>query len=94
MGRLLLFARSRTDVLFDVDKATLKPGESAELKSPFGHTYRFTHLGISQYEALNRVVLPRRPRSVGQTAAMLVKPGGRGSECSTRSRWVGRVSAM
>src|ERR687889_2214898 len=35
---------------------TLKPGESTELKSPFGHTYRFTHLGISQYEALNRVV--------------------------------------
>jgi cytochrome c-type biogenesis protein CcmF len=37
-------------------EATLKPGESVELKSPFGHTYRFTHLGISQYEALNRVV--------------------------------------
>jgi cytochrome c-type biogenesis protein CcmF len=37
-------------------EATLKPGESVEMKSPFGHTYRFTHLGISQYEALNRVV--------------------------------------
>ncbi|HEX2249873.1 MAG TPA: heme lyase CcmF/NrfE family subunit [Gemmatimonadales bacterium] len=37
-------------------EATLKPGESVELESPFGHTYRFTHMGISQYEALNRIV--------------------------------------
>ena len=37
-------------------EATLKPGESVEVSSPFGHTYRFTHLGISQYEALNRIV--------------------------------------
>jgi cytochrome c-type biogenesis protein CcmF len=37
-------------------EATLKPGESVEMSSPFGHSYRFTHLGISQYEALNRVV--------------------------------------
>jgi len=37
-------------------EATLKPGESVELSSPFGHTYRFTHVGISQYEALNRIV--------------------------------------
>jgi cytochrome c-type biogenesis protein CcmF len=37
-------------------EATLKPGESLELGSPFGHTYRLTHMGISQFEALNRVV--------------------------------------
>jgi cytochrome c-type biogenesis protein CcmF len=37
-------------------EATLKPGESVEMSSPFGHTYRFTHLGVSQYEALNRLV--------------------------------------
>jgi cytochrome c-type biogenesis protein CcmF len=37
-------------------EATLKPGDSVELSSPFGHTYRFTHIGISQYEALNRIV--------------------------------------
>jgi cytochrome c-type biogenesis protein CcmF len=37
-------------------EATLKPGDSVEMRSPFGHTYRFTHLGISQYEALNRIV--------------------------------------
>ena len=37
-------------------QATLRPGESATLKSPYGHTYTFTHLGISQYNALNREV--------------------------------------
>ena len=37
-------------------EATLKPGDSVEMSSPFGHTYRFTHMGISQYEALNRIV--------------------------------------
>jgi cytochrome c-type biogenesis protein CcmF len=52
-------------------EATLKPGESVELESPFGHTYRFTHMGISQYEALNRMVsaatvqVARDGRSVG-----------------------------
>jgi cytochrome c-type biogenesis protein CcmF len=37
-------------------EATLRPGESAELRSPYGHTFRFTHLGVSQFEALNRIV--------------------------------------
>jgi cytochrome c-type biogenesis protein CcmF len=37
-------------------EATLKPGESAQLASPFGHTYTFTHLGVSQYNELNRLV--------------------------------------
>jgi cytochrome c-type biogenesis protein CcmF len=37
-------------------EATLKPGESATIASPFGHTYTLTHVGISQFEALNRIV--------------------------------------
>src|SRR6059036_227768 len=37
-------------------EATLKPGESASIRSPYGWTYRLTHLGISQYDALNRQV--------------------------------------
>jgi cytochrome c-type biogenesis protein CcmF len=37
-------------------EATLKPGDSVEMRSPFGHTYRFTHLGVSQFETLNRIV--------------------------------------
>src|SRR5207245_503724 len=35
---------------------TLRPGEAATLKSPYGWTYTFTHLGVSQYDALNRQV--------------------------------------
>ena len=37
-------------------EATLRPGESAELRGRDGHVYTFTHLGISQYNALNRQV--------------------------------------
>jgi cytochrome c-type biogenesis protein CcmF len=37
-------------------QATLQPGESVTLKSPYGHVYTFTHLGISQYNALNREI--------------------------------------
>jgi len=37
-------------------EATLRPGESAELKGSDGHLYTFTHLGVSQYNALNRQV--------------------------------------
>jgi cytochrome c-type biogenesis protein CcmF len=37
-------------------EASLKPGQSATLRSPYGHTYTFTHLGVSQYDRLNRFV--------------------------------------
>ncbi len=37
-------------------EATLRVGESVDVKSPYGHTYTLTHMGLSQYEALNRVV--------------------------------------
>jgi cytochrome c-type biogenesis protein CcmF len=37
-------------------EASLKPGESVSMRSPFGQELTFTHLGISQYEALNRFV--------------------------------------
>ncbi len=37
-------------------EVTLRPGESATLRSPYGWTYKVTHLGISQYDALNRQV--------------------------------------
>ncbi len=42
---------------FRVDReATLKPGQSVDVRSPYGHTYHLTHLGVSQYQALNRIV--------------------------------------
>jgi cytochrome c-type biogenesis protein CcmF len=37
-------------------EASLKPGESVTMQSPFGHELTLTHLGVSQYEALNRFV--------------------------------------
>ncbi len=37
-------------------EASLRPGESIEMRSPYGHTYTLTHLGISQYEQMNRFV--------------------------------------
>jgi cytochrome c-type biogenesis protein CcmF len=55
-GILIYFAAFAGMAFKTEREATLKPGESVELRSPFGHTYTFTHVGISQYEALNRVV--------------------------------------
>ncbi|MBM4188584.1 MAG: heme lyase CcmF/NrfE family subunit [Gemmatimonadetes bacterium] len=37
-------------------EATLRVGEAIEIDSPFGHRYRLTHLGVSQYQSLNRRV--------------------------------------
>jgi len=46
-----------TGQAFKVDReASLKPGESVEVESPWGHAYTFTHLGVSQYDQLNRLV--------------------------------------
>jgi cytochrome c-type biogenesis protein CcmF len=37
-------------------EASLMPGESVEMRSAFGYTYEFTHLGVSQSWELNRFV--------------------------------------
>ena len=55
-GMVLLFV-AFTGMAFKTEtQATLRPGESATLRSPYGQVYTFTHLGISQYDALNRRV--------------------------------------
>ena len=42
---------------YKIDReASLMPGEQVEVASPFGHTYIFTHIGVSQYDELNRLV--------------------------------------
>ena len=42
---------------FKVTKeVTLSPGERTEIRSPFGHTFELTHMGVSQYPQLNRFV--------------------------------------
>src|SRR5213082_429707 len=55
-GMVVLFIAFAGMAFKTETEATLRPGESAVLKSPYGWTYTFTHLGISQYDALNRQV--------------------------------------
>jgi cytochrome c-type biogenesis protein CcmF len=56
VGIVLLFFAFAGMAFKTETQATLRPGESATLRSPSGHVYSFTHLGISQYDALNRRV--------------------------------------
>src|SRR5438067_126575 len=55
-GMVILFVAFAGMAFKTETEATLRPGESASIKSPYGWTYRLTHLGISQYDALNRQV--------------------------------------
>jgi cytochrome c-type biogenesis protein CcmF len=56
LGIVMLFV-GFAGLAFKTDtEATLKPGQSVEVRSPYGETYRFVHQGVSQYEQLNRFV--------------------------------------
>src|SRR2546430_4313418 len=55
-GMVILFVAFAGMAFKTETEATLRPGESVSLRSPYGHTYTLTHLGISQYDALNRQV--------------------------------------
>jgi cytochrome c-type biogenesis protein CcmF len=37
-------------------EVTLAPGQTTEVRGAFGHTYAFKSLGVSQYNAFNRIV--------------------------------------
>ena len=55
---IVIYFVAFSGMAFKVEReASLRPGESVQIRSPFGYTYGFTHLGISEYEALNRFVL-------------------------------------
>jgi len=56
VGIVLLFVAFSGMAFKTETQATLRPGETATLQGPDGHVYTFTHLGISQYNALNREV--------------------------------------
>ncbi|HYJ80434.1 MAG TPA: cytochrome c-type biogenesis CcmF C-terminal domain-containing protein, partial [Longimicrobiaceae bacterium] len=59
---------------FNVEKqAALKPGESVEVQSPFGHTYRLTYQAMSWYPATNmvKVVASVAVEKDGRPAGML-----------------------
>ncbi len=73
---ILVYFVGFSGMAFVVTKeTTLRVGEKVEIKSPFGHTYTLTHLGVSQYDALNRRVsaasleLYRDGRRVGVIAS-------------------------
>jgi cytochrome c-type biogenesis protein CcmF len=52
---IVLYFVAFTGQAFKTDiEASLQPGESVDLRSPWGYTYTFTHLGVSQYQELNR----------------------------------------
>jgi cytochrome c-type biogenesis protein CcmF len=54
---IVIYFLAFTGQAFKVDlEASLNPGEVAEMQSPWGHTYAFTHIGVSQYDELNRLV--------------------------------------
>jgi cytochrome c-type biogenesis protein CcmF len=54
---ILIYFVAFTGMAFKREQeATLKPGQLIQVRSPFGHTYTFTHLGVSQFESLNRIV--------------------------------------
>src|SRR6266850_4054952 len=55
-GMVILFVAFAGMAFKTETEASLRPGESASIRSPYGWTYRLTHLGISQYDALNRQV--------------------------------------
>ncbi len=67
----LVYICAFAGMAFRVTKeVTLLPGESTEIRSPYGHTYTLTHMGVSQYPQLNRFVsaasLEVRKDGVGQ----------------------------
>src|SRR5881397_489236 len=55
-GMVILFVAFAGMAFKTETEASLRPGESASIRSPYGWTYRLTHLGISQYDAPNRQV--------------------------------------
>lgn len=59
---------------FDAEtQAALRPGESLEIASPFGHTYRLTYQGMSWYPATNmtKMVTSMRVERDGEPAGVL-----------------------
>ena len=56
LGMVMLFAGFAGMAFKSDTEATLRPGESVEVRSPYGHTYKFTFQGVSQYTQLNRGV--------------------------------------
>jgi len=56
LGIVMLFC-AFAGLAFKKDtEVTLKPGQSVDVRSPYGEDFRITHQGVSQYQILNRYV--------------------------------------
>ncbi len=62
LGMVMLFAGFAGLAFKRESEVTLKPGQSAEIRSPYGHVYRVTHQGVSQYEQLEPLRHRGEPR--------------------------------
>ena len=62
---IVIYFVAFTGLAFQVkQQVELLPGRSRPtMRSPFGHTYQLTHLGVSQYTRLNRHVTAAHARS-------------------------------
>jgi cytochrome c-type biogenesis protein CcmF len=56
LGMVMLFAGFAGEAFRTDTEATLRPGQTIEVRSPFGHTWKLEHQGVSQYPQLNRYV--------------------------------------
>ena len=56
LGVVVVFVAFAGNAFKKQTEASLEPGESVTVRSPFGYDYTFTHMGVSQYEQLNRFV--------------------------------------
>jgi cytochrome c-type biogenesis protein CcmF len=57
LGMVMLFVGFAGMAFKSDTEVTLRPGQTTEVRSPYGHVYRFMHQGVSQYDQLNRIVL-------------------------------------
>ncbi len=56
LGMVMLFAAFAGLAFKRETEVTLKPGQSVDIRDPYGATFRITHQGVSQYDQLNRIV--------------------------------------
>ncbi len=56
LGIVMLFCAFAGLAFKKETEVTLKPGQSADVRSPYGEDFRITHQGVSQYQVLNRYV--------------------------------------
>lgn len=56
VGILLCFAAFAGMAFKVTEEVTLSPGQTAEVRGAAGHVYTFKSLGVSQYNAFNRIV--------------------------------------